>query len=284
MTETNLESIGRVRRWCTFAGVAGAVTSMAANMLASDGTPVGLTVGVIAPGAFILASEIAAAASNLPRIRGTGVLLAILIGLLVLIGGSAAVVSFGHLREVVHRVGESPLAEVLIAIVVDSVAVMGLIGHRLTSLYLRRHHAAGAAKRQADRLAAEEARRTAQREAVEEADRERRRAERAATRTQREARAATGADPSSNGSAPVVGDDPSLPAPDRARVLKAANPKMTQAEIGQAIGRKERSVRRYLGDQADSTTEAEAEDTDALKHNGTGHDEHEGREAGLVAV
>lgn len=185
LNPTHLATVARVRTVCTAAGIAGAMTSMAANMLASDGTPVGLAVGAIAPGAFILASEIASAAASLPRTTGTRPLLATLVALLLVIGASAAVVSFGHLREVVASVGESRTAEVLVAIVVDAVAVMGLIGHRLTGLYLHRHHTAETAKRVADRLAATEAKIEAERQALADAERAQRRAERAAEKATR---------------------------------------------------------------------------------------------------
>ncbi len=251
LSPAHVATVGRVRSVCTAAGVSGAATSMAANMLASDGTIVGLAVGVIAPGAFILASEIASSASSLPRTKGARPLLATLVSLLLVIGTAAAVVSFGHIREVVAGVGESPVAEVLIAIVVDAVAVMGLVGHRLTGLYLHRHHAATEAQRKADQRVAAEAAAEARRLAVAEAERAQRRAERAtvkAGRTTKNGRSAVGR------LGPVAGDDPSLPAPERARAIAGANPSMTQAEIAQAVGRGERTVRRYLADTGDGET------------------------------
>lgn len=277
LTPAHLDTIGRVRQVCTVAGLAGAAASMAANMLASDGTAVGLAVGIIAPGAFILASEIATAASSLPRTRGTGALLATLAVLLLLIAGAAAVVSFGHLREVVASVGESPLAEVLIAIVVDAVAVMGLVGHRLTSVYLRRHETAVAAKAEADRKAAALAAVEAERAAAEAAEREQKRAARAATRASKATKAKAAA---SNGQ--VAGDDPSLDAAERARAIKAANPAMTRAEIGAVIGKSERMVRRYLATPTptDSSESAGAE-PDANEQT---DNETQGRRPGLVVV
>lgn len=284
LTPGHVATVGRVRGVCTAAGIAGALTSMAANMLASDGSVVGLAVGVIAPGAFILASEIASTASSLPRIKGTGPLLATLVLLLVVIGVSAAVVSFGHLREVVSSVGESETAEVLIAIVVDAVAVMGLIGHRLTGLYLHRHHTAVGVKRIADQLAAVEARAEAERQALVEAERAQRRAERSATKATR-----------SNGTRPmgrhgvVVGDDRSLPAAERARVIAAVNPEMTQADIAAVIGRGERTVRRYLADTLAPPNPVEA--AEAAAGSGAVSDETseietvtDGRTPGLVVV
>lgn len=244
LSPDQLATVARVRTVCTGAGIGGAVTSMAANMLASNGTVVGLAVGVIAPAAFILASEIASTASSLPATTGTRPLLATLVALLVVIGVSAAVVSFGHVREVVASVGESYTAEVLIAIVVDSVAVMGLVGHRLTGLYLHRHRGAVEANRTADQVAAE-------RRAAAGATRSQHRAKPAASSSvgagSKQARARTRA---------VVGDDPSLPAPERARVIAAANPEMTQAEIAELVGRGERTVRRYLAQEPTTPTAA----------------------------
>ncbi len=282
LTVAHLATVAHVRSVCTFAGIAGALTSMAANMLASDGTVVGLAVGVIAPGAFILASEIASTASSLPRTKGTRPLLATLVMLLMVIGTSAAVVSFGHLREVVASVGESPTAEVLVAIVVDAVAVMGLIGHRLTGLYLHRHHAATATKRQADQLTAEQDRVEAERQAQVEAERAQRRAERATARAAR----SNGTAPSTARRGMVVGDDPSLPAPERARQLAVANPEMTRGQIAEVVGRGERTVRRYLADgppEEAKTVEAPAEGLgDPLTDDETDSDGHAA--PGLVAV
>ncbi len=275
LTVAHLATVAHVRSVCTFAGIAGALTSMAANMLASDGTVVGLAVGVIAPGAFILASEIASTASSLPRTKGTRPLLATLVTLLMVIGISAAVVSFGHLREVVASVGESPTAEVLVAIVVDAVAVMGLIGHRLTGLYLHRHHAATETKRMADQLTAEQDRAEAEHVAQVEAERTVRRAERATAKAAR----SNGVKPSKGRRGVVVGDDPSLPAPERARQLAAANPEMTQGQIAEVIGRAERTVRGYL-----SPTSPRGNPTNEMTTNETMTDS-DGRTApGLVAV
>lgn len=280
LTSSQLATVARVRSVCSSAGVAGAVVSMAANMLASDGTAVGLAVGVIAPAAFVVAAEIASAASSLPRTAGTRALLATLVALLGLVGISAAVVSFGHIREVVASVGESPTAEVLVAIVVDAVAVMGLIGHRLTGIYQRRHAAAASAKASADQAAAEAAAAEAERREAAQVERARRRADR-----QTKAKAAT------NGSvkrAKPVGDDPSLPPAERARALAAGNPEMTQAEIAEVIGRGERTVRRYLaeaqgvGDVEDQAADVEGQGVNEGAKQGQ---TDEGREApGLVAA
>ena len=255
LTTAQLSTVGRTRSVCTAAGVAGAVTSMAANMLASDGSAVGLAVGVIAPGAFILASEIASTASSLPRTPGTRPLLVALVVLLIVIGVSAAVVSFGHIREVVASVGESPTAEVLIAIVVDAVAVMGLVGHRLTGRYLHQHQAATETRRQADQAAAIAARAEAERQAEAKT----RRAERQATQpTGRPSRASRSGTPAARPAGPVAGDDPALSAPERARAIAAANPQLTRAEIASVIGKGERTVRRYLAE----ATPAEPESSD----------------------
>ncbi|MEM7355123.1 MAG: hypothetical protein AAF657_30215, partial [Acidobacteriota bacterium] len=101
LSDVHLHTIRRFRTACTTAALGGATVSMAANVLASDGTPVGWAVGLTAPAAFILASEIAALAMDLPSTRGARFMLRAISALLVLIGGSAAVVSFGHIREVV---------------------------------------------------------------------------------------------------------------------------------------------------------------------------------------
>ncbi|MEM8925023.1 MAG: hypothetical protein AAGD35_16070 [Actinomycetota bacterium] len=246
MSDVHLQTIARFRTACTIAALGGAAVSMAANVLASDGTPVGWAVGLTAPAGFILASEIAALATDLPRTRGTKVMLRAIIVLLVLIGGSAAVVSFGHLREVVGRVGETETAEILLALVVDAVAVMGLIGRHLTSTYLRRHEAAVTAKAEADRLAAIAAKAEAERQAAADAEAEAKRAARAAKRAERSVKA--GAKVAKRPAGAVAGDDASLSAPERAVAIARANPGITQAEIGAVIGRGERTVRRYLNE------------------------------------
>ncbi|MEL7209396.1 MAG: hypothetical protein AAGK32_14365 [Actinomycetota bacterium] len=283
LTPAHLATVARVRGVCTAAGIAGAVTSMAANMLASDGTVVGLAVGVIAPGAFILASEIASAASSLPRTTGTRPLLATLVALLLVIGVSAAVVSFGHIREVVASVGESATAEVLIAIVVDAVAVMGLVGHRLTGLYLHRHHAAADAKRNAEQVAAAAAHAEAEQRAAAEAERARRRAERAAATSARAPNDKTSTTVEAGRPVgPVAGDDPSLPSAERARAIAAANPDMTRRQIAEAIGMGERTVRRYLNEAPTPTADVARPGNETTDNDKT---TDEGREApGLVAV
>jgi hypothetical protein len=142
LSEEDLASVREVRVLCRLAAATGGVVSMGANMLASDGTPVGLVAGVVAPGAFVFAAEIAARALDLPKARGTAVLRWALILLLLGSAGAAAPASFNHIRHVVAAHGEEPLGQVLIAGVVDAIAVMGLIGNHLCSIYLRRHRAA----------------------------------------------------------------------------------------------------------------------------------------------
>ncbi|MEM7342470.1 MAG: hypothetical protein AAF467_27780, partial [Actinomycetota bacterium] len=182
--------------------------------------------------------------------RGARFMLRAISALLVLIGGSAAVVSFGHIREVVAGVGESEIAEILLAITIDAVAVMGLIGRHLTSMYVRRHEAADAARVEAERVAADFARVEAERQAQADAEAEARRAERAAKRVDRRSKATAKA----GKRILVAGDDVSLPSAERVVAIAAANPEMTQAEIAAVVGVGERTVRRYLSNARTTTT------------------------------
>ena len=186
-------------------------------------------------------------------------------------------------------VGETETAEVLIPIVVDAVAVMGLIGHRLTGLYRHRHHAAAEAKRKADQQAAAVAEAETQRQARAKAEREQRRAKRTAANTTNTS--------SSNGrtaggrAGEVAGDDPLLPPAERARAIAAANPEMTQAEIAGVVGRGERTVRRYLAETAAAAPDSDkgadnepsGEPNNDNENDGTGMN-GSGQEPGLVAV
>ena len=153
LTADQLSAVRRVRTGCTAAAAGGAGASIAANLLASDGTPVGLAVGLVAPVAYLVATHITQGAARLPRVPGVTLARWVLLGLLAAIAVMAAVVSFGHLVAVVGE-HEGSTAAVLVAITVDALAVMGMVGHRITSTHMRSHDAAEAA---ADAAAAEAA-------------------------------------------------------------------------------------------------------------------------------
>lgn len=234
LTPDHLAAVRRVGRACISAAAVAAGLSMAANALASDGTPVGITIGLISPAAFVLAAHIGMGVSPLPAIRAVAVLRWLMTGLLILIGGAAAVVSFGHITSVVAAHGESELATILIAGTIDATAVMGLIGHRVTSLYARAHDAGVRAAAAAEAREAEERRLQIDADARATADREAR-AEAARARQAKRAKTRAKVDPA-----------------ELADVM-AAEPDLTQAELADRFGVSISTIRRMTRTATGST-------------------------------
>jgi len=245
--ESELERLGRVRGWYRLAFGLAVAVSLAANWLSAEATMGARAFSLIAPIALLVVVEMLL--QPRPRVERSAVESVALAVIPLAIALFAAVVSFGHIREVAIYFGQPEWAATLLPLVIDLLAVVANMlsreAHRATAIHQAELVEAKATAREAEQVAEAEA--IAEVEALAEAERLEG-IEAVAKAAEAERRAAQ-----RKRTAAKSGD-----AKAKAKAFRLHKDGLTQPEIAAKLGKSTRTIRRWLNDTGASTLEVAA--------------------------